>query len=218
LIKKLTTYYGLAIRRNVDSVTEMKKAILSTYYHMCSTKENPRHEYCPPGAESWCEWKKAEATKVDIKTLEHPAPLHPDLQKHLYPIYEDLSKEDLLERCLGGHTQNANESFNSTVWRLAPKHMHSGLKIIEIAAYLAAGIFNEGNASILRVMNTLGLIIGKQTKIYADNADKRRIQRQEWRSFLETKEARKARKEQLLQENRVFEEAEGLLYGPGIAD
>jgi len=52
LIKKLTTYYGLAIRRNVDSVTEMKKAILSTYYHMCSTNENPRHEYCPPGAES----------------------------------------------------------------------------------------------------------------------------------------------------------------------
>jgi len=87
LIKKLTTYYGLAIRRNVDSVTEMKKAILSTYYHMCSTNENPRHEYCPPGAESWCEWKKAEATKTDIKTLEHPAPLHPDLQKHLYPIY-----------------------------------------------------------------------------------------------------------------------------------
>jgi len=125
--------------------------------------------------------KKAEATKADIKTLEHPAPLHPDLQKHLYPIYEDLSKEDLLERCLGGHTQNANESFNSTVWRLAPKHMHSGLKIIEIAAYLAAGTFNEGNASILRVMNILGLIIGKQTKIYADNADKRRMQRQEWR-------------------------------------
>jgi len=119
---------------------------------------------------------------------------------------------------LGGHTQNANESFNSTVWRLAPKHMHSGLKIIEIAAYLAAGIFNEGYASILRVMNTLRLIIDKQTKIYADNADKRRMQRQEWRSFLETKEARKTRKEQLLQKNRIFEEAEGPLYGAGIAD
>ncbi|KYQ55491.1 hypothetical protein ALC60_05553, partial [Trachymyrmex zeteki] len=61
-------------------------------------------------------------------------PLHPDVQKHILPIYENLSKEDLLQRCLGGYTQNANESFNSTVWRLAPKHLHCGLKIIEIVS------------------------------------------------------------------------------------
>ena len=54
LIKQLTSYYGLAIRRNVNSVENMKKAIMTTYYHMCSTNENPRHEDCPPGADSWC--------------------------------------------------------------------------------------------------------------------------------------------------------------------
>jgi len=95
--------------------------------------------------------------------------------------------------------------------------MHSGLKIIKIAAYLVAGIFNEGNASILRIISTLGLIIGRQTKIY-DNADEQQVQGQERRSFLETKEARKARKEQLLEKNQVFEEAEDPLYGPGIAN
>jgi len=67
-------------------------------------------------------------------------------------------------------------------------------------------------------MSTLRLIIGKQTKIYANNIDERRVQRQERRNFLETKEARKARKEQLLEENQILKKAEGLLFGPGIAD
>jgi len=43
LIKKLSAYYGLAIRRNVNSVDEMKKGILATYYHLCLTDENPNH-------------------------------------------------------------------------------------------------------------------------------------------------------------------------------
>jgi len=30
------------------------------------------------------------------------------------------------------------------IWRLAPKHLNSGLKIVEIASYIAARIFNEG--------------------------------------------------------------------------
>lgn len=34
LIKKLTKYCGLAIIRHPDSVTEMKKAIMVTYYHL----------------------------------------------------------------------------------------------------------------------------------------------------------------------------------------
>ncbi|KAL7290606.1 hypothetical protein TKK_0015368 [Trichogramma kaykai] len=53
LIKKLSTYYGLAILRNVDSVEGMKRAILATYYHLISTDENSRHEYCPAGDDSW---------------------------------------------------------------------------------------------------------------------------------------------------------------------
>lgn len=39
LIKKLTKYYGLAIRRNTDSADEMAKAIMTTYYVLYSTNE-----------------------------------------------------------------------------------------------------------------------------------------------------------------------------------
>jgi len=53
-----------------------------------------------------------------------------------------------------------------TVWRLAPKHLHCRLKIIEITTYLAVGMFNEGHLFILRIMSMLIIIIGKQSKSY----------------------------------------------------
>ncbi|XP_044580501.1 uncharacterized protein LOC123262383 [Cotesia glomerata] len=216
LIKKLSTYYGLAIRRNVNRVEDMKNEILATYFHMISTDDNPQHDKCPKGVDSWCKWNEAKA--LGTEPPKHPTPLHPDVQKAIFPIYQDLSRVDLLERCLGGHTQNANESFNSTIWRMAPKHLHSGLKTIEIAAYLAACLFNEGSSSILLVMNELGLIFRNNSFNHAQQSDSQRVTRQNRRSSLDSKEARKARKEKLQAQNEAYEAEEGLQYGAGIAD
>lgn len=137
-------------------MNEMKKAIMATYYHLISTDMVPQHHYCPLGADSWCAYRVAEAQNA-AQAYTHPPPLHPDVKKHILPIYEDLSRDDLLQRCLGGYTQNANESFNATVWRLAPKHLNCGSKIIEIAAYLAGGTFNDGYTFILEVMSDMQL-------------------------------------------------------------
>ncbi|XP_071577515.1 uncharacterized protein [Temnothorax nylanderi] len=215
LIKKLTKYYGLAIRRNAHSKENMKKEIMATYYHLSSTDKQPQHHFCPTGADSWCAYNAAKAKNV---AYQHPEPLHKDVQKHILPIYEDLSRDDLLERCVGGFTQNANESFNATVWRLAPKHLNCGSKIIEIAAYLAGGMFNDGYMFVLRVMNDLQLEIGPECNKFADTYDKDRVKRQNRRSQNATKEARTARKEENAAQLDVFLEEEGLLYGPGIAD
>lgn len=162
--------------------------------------------------------EKAKTIRTNSDAIKHPLPLHPDVQKHILPIFNDLSSDELLSRCLGGHTQNANESFNATVWRLAPKHLHCGFKIVEIAAYLAAIIFNEGYSQILKVMQELELQIGKQAMDHASKVDERRIVRQERRSLSSTREARKVRKEERMEQNSFFEETEGLLYGDGIAD
>ena len=124
----------------------------------------------------------------------------------------------MLEKCLGGDTQNNNESYNSTVWRLAPKHLHCGSKTIEIAAYLATGIFNEGSSAILKTMTTIGIVIGQQAKIYAEARDERRLERSSRRSLEATKEARTARRSEQMHLNDFFEEEEGIFYGPGIAD
>jgi len=100
-----------------ELVINTKKAVMATLCHYYSTNERLRHENCSMEAESWCEWCKAEA-KGEEKNYDHPFRIiTPDLiEKHLIPIYEELSKEEFLTRCLDGHTQNSNESFNSTIW------------------------------------------------------------------------------------------------------
>lgn len=152
------------------------------------------------------------------KLLELSPLLNEDMKQHLLPIYQDLSRDDLLERCLGGHTQNANERFNSTIWRISPKHLNCGQKIIEISAYFAAGVFNDGFSSILRIMNSLDIIVGTTCRVFAEAADEPGIVREDRRSLSATKAARMGRRMQLAEENQFFEEAEGLLHAPGITD
>lgn len=217
LIKELTIFYGLAIRRHPDSVDDMYNAVWATFYHKISTNENPQHMYCPAGSQSWCKWRIAEAEKT-LDEFDHEAPLHEDVANAIKPIYIDLSSRDLLERCLGGDTQNNNESFNATVWRFAPKHLHCGAKTIDIAAYLAAGIFNEGFTAVLKTMTTIGIVVGQQASIFVDARDKQRIERSTRRSLEATKEARTRRRSETASLNELFEAEEGILYGPGIAD
>lgn len=119
---------------------------------------------------------------------------------------------------MGGHTQNANESFNSTVWRLAPKHLHCGRKIIEIAAYIAAGIFNEGYLTVLKIMSDLEIVIGTTCRDYSDGINNSRVSSQNHRSKNATRKLRDVHKQRLLEENELYEEVEGILYGAGIAD
>lgn len=112
LINDLQNYYGLAIIRNTDSVEcRTKEVIWATYYHKCSTHANPQHTYCPTDATSWCAWRRMEA-EGKLENFIHDPPLSEKVQQIIKPIYEDLSKDELLERYLGGNTQNNNESYN----------------------------------------------------------------------------------------------------------
>ncbi|CAH0551117.1 unnamed protein product [Brassicogethes aeneus] len=142
MIDKLTVYYGLAIRRNHDSVEKMKNAIWATYYHYSSTDENPQHEKCRSGEDSWCEWQKAAAADA-LGSFKHSYTALPtDILEAMRPIYYDLSKDELLQRCLGGFTQNNNESLNQLIWKISPKSVSGTSTIVEIAANVAACIFN----------------------------------------------------------------------------
>ncbi|CAK9816622.1 hypothetical protein ANTQUA_LOCUS9034 [Anthophora quadrimaculata] len=169
-----------------------------------------------PGENSWCKWRKAEAEGTDFH--HDQAPLSEEVQNVIKPIYEDLSREDLLTRCLGAETQNNNESLHSLIWTFAPKHLHAGPKIVEIACFLAVIIFNEGFQPILKTMNTLGLQIGFNAQAYAHHRDNTRIDRSERCSSNLAKQARiDSRKEQATLED-FHEVEEGGLYAPGIAD
>jgi len=39
----------------------MIKAVWATFDYKCYTNEKSKHENCPPGENSWCKWRVAEA-------------------------------------------------------------------------------------------------------------------------------------------------------------
>jgi len=214
-MQDLSLYYGLAIQRHPDSVEDMRKEIWATYYHKISTDEKPQHHLCPIGKDSWCKWHQHEAKGT---VYSHPPALDEETQQILKQIYEDLSENDLLERCLGSNTQNNNESFNSCVWRLVPKHIFCGKKILEIATQTAACIFNEGHRPILKILETMGCSLGPESLRFVEECDNARVRRADQRSSDASKQARIARKEARAVEDELYDAEEGLMYGPGIAD
>jgi len=108
--------------------------------------------------------------------------------------------------------------YNSLLWHFAPKHLHNGLKTIELSNYLAVGIFNDGFSSILKMLSVMGVIIGNAAKDYAADRDETRLRVAEHRRQAASKEGRLAQRRASTAQQVLFEEEEGELYGPGIAD
>lgn len=217
LIKQLTIYYGLAIRRHPNSAGDMKKAVWATFLHKCSTDQNPQHDNCPAGSGSWCQWQVAKANG-ELEKFKHAPPLADKVQEILLPIYESLSNDDLLNRCLGGNTQNNNESLNACVWKLTPKHINCGAKTVAVATFLASSVFNEGYTAVLKTMTTLGIRVGLQCRAFAAQTDAEREKRAERRLSPAAIEALQRHRSDRLLQDAFYEEEEGLMYGPGIAD
>ncbi|EZA50492.1 hypothetical protein X777_10685 [Ooceraea biroi] len=67
-------------------------------------------------------------------------------------------------------------------------------------------------------MTTIGIVIGEQARIFANAKNEHRLERSSRRSLEATKEARTARRSEQMHLNDFFEEEEGILYGPGVAD
>ncbi|KOC70147.1 hypothetical protein WH47_08408, partial [Habropoda laboriosa] len=218
LIDELTVYYGLAIRRSINtSVETMKNAIWATYYHKISTDEKPQHSKCPSGEDTWCSYQKAKASGT-LDSYKHKNPIPVVVQKVIKPVYDRLTDTDLLERCLEGYTQNNNESLNAVIWSMAPKVHYSGAKIVEITSYIAASIFNDGYTSVLKIMQLLNLEIGLSTLKFSENLVSQRIFIANIRAQQETKEARKLKRAAQKEAEDITATIEDLMYGPGIAD
>ncbi|XP_077262520.1 uncharacterized protein LOC143897585 [Temnothorax americanus] len=157
--------------------------------------------------------------KGELKNFRHDySALPKTVLDSIKPIYENLSNDKLLERCVGGYTQNSNESFNQLIWKIAPKTMHSGAKIINIAAFLATCTFNNGVTSLLEVMNVLGISVGSGAHLYAAQEDETRIAKAELQAQEQTKEGRIRRRQQNLANMNIPLTAEDLHYGAGIDD
>ncbi|GFU19001.1 uncharacterized protein TNCV_2347721 [Trichonephila clavipes] len=185
LIDKLAHYYGNAIRCNSTSVKEMRKAIWAVWGHSCSTDDEPR------------------CTGFVLQIQIHG------------PVFADLSHPALLKKCLGGKTQNPNESLNSLIWKFCPKTIGSSLQIAEIAANLATSVFNDGNQILITILEKFGLKIKRNVCVSLAERDNRRIFTSRQRRLASSFEARRAKKIKKSKEIELFHEQEGISYDPG---
>ena len=192
MIDKLNVYYGPAIRRNHDSVEKMKNAIWATYYHYSSTDENPHHEKCPSGEDSWSEWQKAAAS--DALELFKRSPSYWRSGSHEAHLW-GLEQGRTFAAMFGGFTQNNNESLNQLIWKISPKRVSRTSTVVEIAANVAACTFNEGFFALFAFMQEMQIGAGPSSHEWARQVDALRISRAEEQAAHGSKEGRVLRRQ-----------------------
>lgn len=111
LIEKLTGYYGWALRNNSTDLTAMQRAVMATYHHVTSTDQDPHHELCPEGAQSWCRHRAAEAKREPQPKHKHSLPDY--VAAAMLPIYERLSQKSLLQRCLQARRRKMHQNHST---------------------------------------------------------------------------------------------------------
>ena len=163
----------------------MQNDIKAVLYHSCNVPEKTRHQYCPSGKDSWCQFKRAE--RFDNKDYH----LDPVFLELLEPVFKRLSEQSLLRRCLPGFSQNSNESINSLVWMRAPKHKYHGPQRVEMAAMGAVIQFNEGASGKHLVMEKAGIAHGELSVIGSSQKDKKRVKHSKLKASKKQKKARK---------------------------
>ena len=140
----------------------MKAGVLATLFHVASSKDNNWHlPHCPTGSNSWCKYNLDSANGTKLYKPRPGLPLN--IVYKIRPIFEELSKDSELEKCLHGKTQNNNESFNGTIWELIPKNNYVSRPTLEFGVYDAVANFNIGMKATILIYG-LNMVPGVYTR------------------------------------------------------
>lgn len=176
-IKSIQGHYGAAIRGN-STLADMKEAIWNIYNH-----RDGNHNTCP----SWCASHDNDMEKAN----KHRLPRF--VFQIIKPIFERLSSDDLLSKCLHGGTQNNNEAFHHTLWARCPKEKFAGQTRIVLAAAIATLVFNDGERALLPAFAEMDITPGIYHQRYASEADERRVSGANKAALTKTKSVRQQR-------------------------
>ena len=214
---KLQHYYRYAVLNNVGNADGMRRAIWATLFHCMSTDEEPQHEKCPDGADSWCFYKKAIAMdKVPNSHKQHVrVPLDVSVAKEMVPIYDRLSDPNLLKRMEQGKTQNANESLHNVIWSRCPKTVFVGYHKLHGAVASAIAAFNEGAVHLSQVLQRLAIESNQVMNLYIEETDRLRVMKSKDSSTEVVKRRRTEKWVENRRERHAVEEEEGCSYQPG---
>ena len=95
-----------------ESLLGEGRDVLHFQHGDCPKNEKERHQFCPPGAQSWCKWRQDEARKSDhnyepVYNAKASCRLPHVFFHALGQIFDKMADETLLSRCENGLTQNA---------------------------------------------------------------------------------------------------------------
>ena len=213
MIDKLQNYYGIAIRSNCGNLEGMKAAIYASIFHCASSKKRNLHTWCPDGPDSWCRFKKDKANSTDLYKC---GPGLPDnIISLIRPIYDRLSSDDLLVKCLDGKTQNQNESLNGMIWNRLPKSIFVGGNVLQLGVYDAVAHFNMGSRASVDILQEDGLVPGYYFQEGVCKADKKRVKKADHRAKPDVKKRRKVVRGQKKKREDKNQETEGNTYEAG---
>ena len=123
-IDRMQNNYGEAIR-NHNEVNSMK----TVYNHMTylwSSSISTAPKTSTPGAD-------IGRTKCKIKV---------DTQRTIVFLFDRLSDEDLLKRCMLSSAQNQNDSINNVLWSLCSKRTFCGFRKLPLCVAETVSKFN----------------------------------------------------------------------------
>lgn len=208
-IDTMQNFYGLAIRQNKGDAKGMAKATKAILYHYASSPENPQHDFCPEGPQSWCSYKRDVANGTSFhQPIKNPLP--PAVVKVIKPVFDRLGDEKFLAGCERCATQNPNESLHHVVWGIAPKDQFTSQTENSAALNLGVLLFNTGmemTCSLLLPM--LGLTVSPPMLKAWERIDAARIYGAEYKHKLEVKHRRKELKGGKVQKAAAFVHDEG---------
>jgi hypothetical protein len=212
-IDKLQNYYGIAIRSNPGNLEAMKKAVLASMYHCAASKRRNIHNLCPDGPDGWCRFKQDRANNTS--KYKPGAGLPDNILKLVKPIYERLSNDELLKKCLDGKTQNQNESLNGMIWKRLPKIVFVGADVLQLGVYDAVAHFNIGSKTSVQILKELGMVPGLYFEEGIKKADKQRVAKANHKNKAEIKKQRKVTRGLKKRKDDKIKEQEGKTYKAG---
>lgn len=216
VIDMLQTYFGMAIRSNSGDLQAMAQACWAAVMHKVAFPPQKRHQYCPQGGDSWCQYQQHRAGAAEEYVPKDSIPLA--VFDAIKPIWQSLTDKSLLRKCQRGATQNRNESWNGMLWSACPKTKFFGKSVVELSAALMCIKFNHGSVMYSQVLREMGIPPGAYTTAAHDAADDQRVAKGERKATDAAKQARKRRRRVRKGIEDDIGHMEGEVYGAGIAD
>ncbi|XP_037799808.1 uncharacterized protein LOC119594791 [Penaeus monodon] len=92
-------------------------------------------------------------------------------KRKIKAIYDRLTTDEMMNRCLQGITQNRNEHLHSRIWRICPKHRNASKMLVDFATATAVCNYNVGYSES-NLVGLLGIESTLSMEKYLQNMDK----------------------------------------------